>query len=163
LRLVRTRSRLVARTAAMVSGSRISSAISTPTTEAGSPAARTPSSIVGDSTLGSTRVSVASVATVAKAAPVPSLLNTATRCRREPASRQTPTIPLQAIITAASIAPARNTATNATTAPGGLRPHVPASTSRAATGRTRLHREAQPRTRSIMLTSLAAPARSRLP
>ena len=51
---------------------------------------------------GSTRLSVASVATVASAPPVPSALNTAT-CRRAVAtSRHSPRMPLQVIITAAN-------------------------------------------------------------
>ena len=50
---------------------------------------------------GSTRLSVARVATVASPAPLPSALKTA-RCRRmAPSSKQMPTIPLQVIMTAA--------------------------------------------------------------
>ena len=51
-RLVCTRSRRAARTAAMVSGSSTSSAITTPTTACGSPAAATADSIAGDTALG---------------------------------------------------------------------------------------------------------------
>ena len=52
--------------------------------------------------VGSTRVSVASVTTVASAVAVPSALKLATRVRSAPISRHTPTIPLQVIITAAN-------------------------------------------------------------
>lgn len=51
--------------------------------------------------VGSTRLSVASVATVARAAPVPSGLKTAVPWRSEAVSRLSPTMPLQVIITAA--------------------------------------------------------------
>ena len=51
--------------------------------------------------VGSTRLSVASDTTVARAAPVPSGLKCATWKRRAPASRASPTIPLAVIITAA--------------------------------------------------------------
>ncbi len=51
--------------------------------------------------VGSTRHTVARVATVARAPPVPSLLKTTRPCRSEPASTQIPRIPLQVIITAA--------------------------------------------------------------
>ena len=51
--------------------------------------------------VGRTRLNVASVATVASAAPVPSALNDTRWCRTAPTSRERPTIPLQVIITAA--------------------------------------------------------------
>jgi hypothetical protein len=53
LRLVWMRSRSAFRDAASVSGSSTSSAITTPTNDAGRPAAATPASIAGDSTLAS--------------------------------------------------------------------------------------------------------------
>lgn len=52
--------------------------------------------------VGNTRLSVARVATVARAAPVPSALNTATRLRSAPTSSTNPKMPLQVIITAAN-------------------------------------------------------------
>jgi hypothetical protein len=51
--------------------------------------------------VGRTRVIVASAATVARAPPVPSALNTATRRRRVAINNVIPTIPLIVIITAA--------------------------------------------------------------
>ena len=51
--------------------------------------------------VGSTSVSVASVATVASALAVPSALNSACRVRSVPTSSDSPTMPLQVIITAA--------------------------------------------------------------
>ena len=47
-------------------------------------------------------MSVASVATVASAAPVPSALNSASARRSAPISSEMPTMPLQVIITAAN-------------------------------------------------------------
>lgn len=51
--------------------------------------------------VGRTRLSVARVATVARAAPVPSGLKTAVPCRSEATIRHRPTMPLQVIMTAA--------------------------------------------------------------
>jgi hypothetical protein len=51
LRLVWMRSRAAARTAAMVSGSRTSRAMTTPTTACGKPALATPASIDGETPL----------------------------------------------------------------------------------------------------------------
>ena len=51
--------------------------------------------------VGSTRLSVDRVATVASAAPAPSALKTATPCRIAATSSESPTMPLQVIITAA--------------------------------------------------------------
>lgn len=51
--------------------------------------------------VGRTRLKVASVVTVADAAPVPSALKTATRLRTAPTMRERPTMPLQVIMTAA--------------------------------------------------------------
>jgi hypothetical protein len=51
--------------------------------------------------VGSTRLSVARVATVARAVAVPSALKNATRWRSAPTSSEAPTIPLHVIITAA--------------------------------------------------------------
>jgi hypothetical protein len=53
LRLTCTRLRAAARTAAIVSGARTSSAITTPTTACGKPSAATPDSMAGDSILAS--------------------------------------------------------------------------------------------------------------
>jgi hypothetical protein len=52
--------------------------------------------------VGSTRLSVASVATVASAAPVPSGLNTVSPYRTAPISREIPTMPFVVIIAAAN-------------------------------------------------------------
>ena len=52
--------------------------------------------------VGSTRLRVASEATVASAAPVPSALNETSPCLIAPTSRDSPTIPLIVIITAAN-------------------------------------------------------------
>ena len=52
--------------------------------------------------VGTTRESVASVATVASAVAVPSALNVATRCRSVAASSDSPTIPVAVIMTAAN-------------------------------------------------------------
>ena len=65
--------------------------------------------------VGSTRLSVASVATVASAVAVPSALNDATRWRSAPTSSDSPTMPLQVIITAA------NTVSRASVAVSGRR------------------------------------------
>jgi hypothetical protein len=52
--------------------------------------------------VGSTKLKVANVVTVASAAPVPSALNIVTWKRTAPMRRAIPTIPLQVIITAAN-------------------------------------------------------------
>ena len=51
--------------------------------------------------VGSTKLEVASVAAVARAAPLPSALNSTIPCRTAPRSSDRPTMPLQVIITAA--------------------------------------------------------------